>query len=138
MKLRALINADGNKPSHEKLLELRDICGARFPNRAPTRLYALSAYPVVSACPNSLGFDWRKIRGATDLIVGGGFAPGPEAQQRSERSHRQAPSVVAKNELIKINLKLLATHAVISPDQPLLQVPDCAVRKRHDRFRAFA
>jgi hypothetical protein len=38
---------------------------------------------------------------------------------------------VAKDEFIKIDLELIAAHAMIGPDQPLLQVPNRAVRQGH-------
>src|SRR5262245_24152671 len=38
----------------------------------------------------------------------------------------------------KINLKLIAAHAVIGSDQPLLEIPNGAVCQRQHRVRAFA
>jgi len=46
--------------------------------------------------------------------------------------------IVAKDEFIKINLRLIATHAVIGYDQPLLEIPNGAVCQRQHRLRAFA
>jgi hypothetical protein len=44
--------------------------------------------------------------------------------------------MVAKDELIEINRKLLATHPVIGPDQPWLQIAKRAVRQGHYRLPA--
>ncbi len=48
------------------------------------------------------------------------------------------PTIVPKHELIQIDLKLRLTDPMVGTDQPLLQVPDRAVRKRHHRGYAFA
>jgi len=48
------------------------------------------------------------------------LAPGTEAEQGLERGHGQPPPVVSKDEFIEAGLELVATHAVIGPDQPLL------------------
>jgi hypothetical protein len=52
--------------------------------------------------------------------------------------HRCLAAIVTENKLIQVNLELLATHAVIGPDQPLLQVPNGPIGQWHHRFRAFA
>src|SRR5690349_8356670 len=44
---------------------------------------------------------------------------------------------MAKDEFIKIRLELMAGHAVMGSEQPLLQVADGAVRQRHCGLRAF-
>jgi len=46
--------------------------------------------------------------------------------------------VMAKDEFIEIDLELLAAHAVVSADQPLLQVSDGPIGQWHHRFRSFA
>jgi hypothetical protein len=46
--------------------------------------------------------------------------------------------MVAKDELLEIKRKRLATHPVIGPDQPWLQMAKRAVRHGHYRLRAFA
>ena len=63
---------------------------------------------------------------------------GSEAEQGLKSGHRCLPSIVTENELIQVNLELLATHAVVGADQPLLQVPNGPIRQWHHRFRAFA
>ena len=95
------------------------------------RLVTPSAYPVVSANHHklwlALGGRSRKIRRATYLLVGCGFLPGSEAEERLERCHGLLPPVVAKDEFVEIDLELIAAHTMISSDQPLLQVADRAV-----------
>ena len=55
-----------------------------------------------------------------------------------ECSHGLPAPIVAEDEFIKINLKLIAAHAVIGSDQPLLEIPNGAVCQRQYRVRAFA
>ena len=62
-----------------------------------------------------------KIRGTPDLLISSRFAPGAEAEQGLERSHRLPPAIVAKDEFIEINLELIAAHAMIGSGQPLLR-----------------
>ena len=45
---------------------------------------------------------------------------GAEAEQGLERSHGCLTTIVAKDELIKIDLQLIAAYAVIGSDEPLL------------------
>ena len=52
------------------------------------------------------------------LLIRGRLAPGPETKQGLERGHGLPPPSVTEDELIKINLKLIAAHAVIGSDQP--------------------
>jgi hypothetical protein len=44
---------------------------------------------------------------------------------------------MAKDEFIKISLELMAAHAVMGSEQPLLQVADGAVCQRHHGLLAF-
>jgi len=46
------------------------------------------------------------------LLICGRLAPGPETEQGLERGHGLPAPIVAKDEFIKINLKLIAAHAV--------------------------
>jgi hypothetical protein len=64
-----------------------------------------------------------KVCAAPYLLIRGRLAPGPETKQGLERGHGLPAPIVAKDEFIKINLKLIATHAVIGSDQPLLEIP---------------
>jgi len=61
-----------------------------------------------------------------------------QAKQGLKSGHRCLAAIVAKNELIEIDLQLLAAHAMVSADQPLLQVPDGLIGHWRHRFRAFA
>ena len=79
-----------------------------------------------------------KICAAPYPPICGRLAPGPETEQGLERGHGLLAPIVAKDEFIKINLKLIATHAVIGSDQPLLEIPNGAVCQRQHRLRAFA
>ena len=79
-----------------------------------------------------------KVRAAPYLLICGRRAPGSETEQGLERGHGLPAPIVPKDKFIKINLKLIATHAVIGSDQPLLEIPDGAVRQRQHRLRAFA
>ena len=72
------------------------------------------------------------------MLIGGRLASGPETEQGLKRGHGLPAPIVAKDEFIKINLKLIAAHAVISSDQPLLEIPNGAVCQRQHRVRAFA
>src|ERR1700736_1278700 len=80
----------------------------------------------------------RKVCAAPYLLICSRLAPGPETEQGLERGHGLPASIVAKDEFIKINLKLIAAHAVIGSDQPLLEIPNGAVCQRQHRLRAFA
>ena len=79
-----------------------------------------------------------KVCAAPYLLICGRLAPGPETEQGLERGHGLPAPIVAKDEFIKINLKLIAAHAVIGCDQPLLEIPNGAVCQRQHRLRAFA
>src|ERR1039458_6395321 len=63
--------------------------------------------------------------------MGRGLPSGAETEQGLERGHRLPPAIMAKDEFVEINLKLITAHAVISSDQPLLQVANGAVCQRH-------
>jgi len=79
-----------------------------------------------------------KVCAAPYLLICGRLARGPETEQGLERGHGLPAPIVAKDEFIKINLKLIAAHAVIGSDQPLLEIPNGAVCQRQHRLRAFA
>ena len=68
----------------------------------------------------------------------GRLVPDPEAEQGLERGHELSALIVTKDEFIRINLKLIAAHAVIGSDQPLLEIPNGAVCPSQQRLRAFA
>lgn len=82
--------------------------------------------------------DGRQVPGAPNLSIRGGRAAGPEAEQRLKRCRRRASTVVSKDELIQVDLKLATTYAVMGSHEPLLKIADRPVRQRHDRDRALA
>ena len=61
-----------------------------------------------------------------------------KAKESLESGHGLPPAVVSEDELVEVDLELTTADAVMGSDQPLLQVADCAVGQRHDRFRASA
>src|ERR1043165_2016035 len=63
--------------------------------------------------------------------------PRSKSEQRLECCHRRFPPIVTKYEFIQINLELFATHTVMSPQQPLLEITDGPVRQRHCGLRSF-
>ena len=85
------------------------------------------------------GQSWLAWNGPSSwhLFVGRGLVLGSESQQGLESRHRLLAPIMAKDEFIKISLELMATHAVMRSEQPLLQVADGAVGQRHRGLRAF-
>ena len=61
-----------------------------------------------------------KVRGSLYLRVLHGSTCGAEAEQCLECSHGFLATIVPKNELIQINLELIAAHAMIGSNEPLL------------------
>ena len=100
------------------------------------------AYPVVSAdrymLRSAVLRRLEHIAPAPNAAVRCRRARGAEAKQRLERGHGLLPPIVSKDELVQVDLQLRSAHAVIRPDQPLLEVPDGAVGQRDDRGGAFA
>ena len=78
------------------------------------------------------------VPSASNLSVRRGSASCPEAEQCLKGGHRLPPTIVPKDELVKIDLQLPFTDAVVGADQPLLHVADGAVGQRHDGGRASA
>jgi len=64
--------------------------------------------------------------------------PGPKSEQRLERRHRRFSPIVTKYEFIQVHLELIAAHAVMGPQQPLLEIANGPVRQRHYGLRAFS
>src|SRR6266700_4954315 len=73
------------------------------------------------------------IASAPNAAVGCGPASAAEAEQGLKSRHRLLASIVSENELVQIHLQLRAADTVIGADQPVLEIPDRAVRQRHDR-----
>src|SRR5260370_33824931 len=63
--------------------------------------------------------------------------PSSKSEQRLERRHRRFPPIVTKYEFIQVNLELIATHAVMGPQQPLLEMANGPVCRRHYGLPAF-
>jgi hypothetical protein len=89
-------------------------------------------------CGSGCSGRYRTVRAAPNLHVWHGSTCGSETEQGLKSGHRCLAAIVTENKLIQVNLELLATHAVIGPDQPLLQVPNGPIGQWHHRFRAFA
>ena len=89
----------------------------------PDRLLATMIFDVQSSSNASIG-RWRPSRTKAEQCLKGG--------------HRLPPTIVPKHELIQIDLQLCLTDPMVGTDEPLLQVPNRAVRKRHHRGYAFA
>ena len=85
----------------------------------------------------SLGWVAWNGPSSSHLLVGRGLVLGSESQQGLESRHRLLAPIMAKDEFIKISLELMAAHAVMGSEQPLLQVADGAVGQRHRGLRAF-
>src|SRR5207245_6210480 len=68
-----------------------------------------------------------KVCAAPYLLICGRLAPGPETEQGLERGHGLPAPIVAKDEFIKINLKLITSHAVIGCDHQFLEIRKGAV-----------
>ena len=79
-----------------------------------------------------------QIAATADDASGGRPAPRPEPEQGLKRGHRRDAPVMAKDEFVEIDLQVMPADAVIRADEPLLQVADGAVRKRHHRGNASA
>lgn len=71
----------------------------------------------------------RKVPGTPYFLVGRRLAPSSQAEPGLERCQGQPSSVEAKDKFVEANLELLATHALMSPGQPLLQIADRSVRQ---------
>ena len=102
--------------------------------------YLAPAYTVVSASPKMLG--WRSSRlvqvtRAADVGVRRRSVLSSETEEGLEGCHWGLAAVVSKHELIEVNLKLSAAHAVVRSGQPLLQVANGTIRQRHHRLGAF-
>ena len=78
------------------------------------------------------------VPSASNLSVRRGSASCSEAEQCLQGGHRVPPTIVPKDELVKVALQLRFADSVVRADQPLLQVADRAVRERHCGDRAPA
>src|SRR5437773_227366 len=78
------------------------------------------------------------IAPALDPTVGCGRATSAQAEERLKRRHRLLSTVVSEHEFVEVGLELSPAHAVMSANQPVLEVADDAIGKGHDGARALA
>src|SRR5713226_5435133 len=69
--------------------------------------------------------------------VGSRSAISSKPEQSLEAGHWLLAAIVAKDELIQVDLELSAAHTMICADKPLLKVADGSVSQRHHRFRTL-
>src|SRR2546422_1139926 len=100
------------------------------------------AYTVVSTDPHMLRLDvlepLEQVAPTSDAAIGRRRAAGPEAEQCLKSRHRLVSPIVPEDELVQVRLQLCAADAVIGADQPVLEIPDRAVRERHHGGGALA
>ena len=60
-----------------------------------------------------------------------------KTKQSLKGCHRLLTAIVPEYELVEVNLELIFADAMISSDQPLLEVADCAVCEGHDGLTPF-
>ena len=74
---------------------------------------------------------------AAYFFVFGRLVPSSKAEQRLKRRHRGLPAIVSKYEFIQVKLELTTAHAVVSSDEPLLEVANCSVRQWYNGLCAL-
>src|SRR5207244_12026166 len=77
---------------------------------------------------------FRKVSGATYAVVGRRWVHRSETEQSLEGCHGLPTAIVPKDELVQIDLQLGAANPVVSAYEPLLEVADGAISKRHHGF----
>ena len=99
---------------------------ARSPGRCLVliRLFQQATIRLGSA----LGSQLRQVLRTAYFVVRRRRVASSQTEQGLERGHGLLAAIVAKNKFVKVNLELIPAHAVIGPDQPLLQVANSAVR----------
>ena len=90
------------------------------------RIWAPRDYPVDSG--------WGSFP-AGHLAVGRRLVPSPEAEQGLKGRHRRAAAVVAKDELVEVDLQTIGRDAAVGALQPGLQVRGGAVGARQKLLR---
>jgi hypothetical protein len=60
-----------------------------------------------------------------------------KTNQSLKGCHRLLTAIVPEDELVEVDLELVLADAMIGSDQPLLEVADCSVSERYDRFGAL-
>ena len=78
------------------------------------------------------------IAPATNVPIGRRGLGCAQSEQRLEGRHGLPTAIVPKHELVEVGLQLGAADTVVGPDQPLLEIADCAVGQGHHRPSALA
>jgi hypothetical protein len=55
-----------------------------------------------------------------------------EAKKCLERCHGLSPTVVPKDELVKVDLQVTTAYAMVGTDDPLLEIANSAIGQRSD------
>ena len=79
-----------------------------------------------------------QIQSTSNAAVSRGPLLCSQSEQSLKSRHGLVTPIMAKNELIEVNLELAAADTVVGADQPLLKVADSTVGQGHDRFGALA
>jgi hypothetical protein len=75
-----------------------------------------------------------QIQSTSNAAVSRGPLSCSQTEQGLKSRHGLVTPIMAKNELIEVNLELRAADAVVGADQPLLKVADSTVGQGHYRF----
>ena len=81
---------------------------------------------------------FSQVQRAANTPVSGRPLLRSQTEQSLKGGHGLVAPIVAKNKLIEVDLELPAAHTVVSTDQPLLEIADCPVSQRDNRFGALA
>jgi hypothetical protein len=57
-----------------------------------------------------------------------------ESEQSLKCSLWCLTAIMTEDELVKVDLQLMASDSVVGSDEPLLKIPDGAIGERHDRL----
>ena len=79
-----------------------------------------------------------QIQSTSNAAVSRGPLVCSQTEQSLKGRHGLVTPIMAKNELIEVNLELRAANAVVGADQPLLKVADSTVGQGHYRFGSVA
>src|SRR6185503_913042 len=75
-----------------------------------------------------------QIQSTSNAAISRGPLSCSQTEQGLKSRHGLVTPIIAKNELVEINLELRAADAVVGADQPLLKVADSTVGQGHYRF----
>ena len=79
-----------------------------------------------------------QIQSTSNAAVSRGPLLCSQTEQSLKSRHGLVTPIMAKNELIEVNLELRAADTVVGADQPLLEVADSTVGQGHYRFGSLA